>query len=141
MCEAAVKTDVGRQDCVAVLIVDDLPSFRSAASAVIELAPGFELVGEVGSGEEAIEFVKQHAPDLVLLDVRLPELNGVATARAIAQVRHATVTVLVSADEHPDIASDPSAHGAAAFLPKEKLGAGTLRELWETRGAPPCWSG
>lgn len=130
----AVQTDAGRQGDVGVLVVDDQPAFRSAASAVIQFTPGFRLVGQVGSGEEAIEFVAQHAPDLVLLDVRMPKLDGVATARAIARIQRTTVTVLVSADKHPDIAADPRAHGAAAFLPKEKLGPRMLRELWATRG-------
>jgi DNA-binding NarL/FixJ family response regulator len=117
-----------------VLVVDDQAVFRAAAATVIEFTPGFRLVAEVRSGEEAIELVHQNAPDLVLLDVRLPKLDGVATARAIARIRPASVTVLVSADEHPDIAADPGGHGAAAFLPKDKLGSRTLRELWATRG-------
>ncbi len=130
-----VQTEAGRQSDVGVLVVDDQPAFRSAASAVIQFTPGFKLVGQVGSGEEAIEFVTQHAPELVLLDIRMPKLDGVATARAIARIRRDTVTVLVSADQQPAIAADPRAHDAAAFLVKDKLGPRTLCELWATREA------
>jgi two-component system, NarL family, invasion response regulator UvrY len=128
-----VQTAADRQRDVGVLVVDDQLAFRNAASAVIQFTPGFRLVGQVGSGEEAIEFVNQHAPALVLLDVHMPKLGGVATARAIARSRRSTFTVLMSADKHPEIAADPRAHGAAAFLPKDRLGPRTLRELWATR--------
>ena len=128
----------GNGDCqeVSVLIVDDVPVFRSAAIAVIRSAPGFSLAGEASCGEEAIELVAKYAPDLVLLDVRMPELDGVATARRIAEVGRAPITVLMSADEHPDISADPRVHGADAFLLKQELGAHALRELWATHSAP-----
>jgi two-component system, NarL family, invasion response regulator UvrY len=125
-----------RQEDVSVLIVDDLAVFRNAASAVIQATPGFWLAGEASSGEEAIELVTQHAPDLVLLDVNMPRLDGIATARLITQTQRTPITVLMSADERPDIAADPRAHGAAAFLPKQMLGPRTLRELWATHGTP-----
>jgi two-component system invasion response regulator UvrY len=126
----SVRGDVDPQRDVDVLIVDDAPVFRSAASAVIGATSGFRVVGEAGSGQEAIELVAQHAPALVLLDVRMPGLDGVATARLIAQIRPAPITVLVSADEDPAIAANPGAHGAAAFLQKRTLGPDKLYELW-----------
>jgi two-component system invasion response regulator UvrY len=129
-----VRSDTDRHKDVSVLIVDDLPVFRTAASEVIRATPGFWLLGEASSGAEGIELVTQHAPDLVLLDVNMPKLDGVGTARLIAQIQRAPITVLVSADQHPDIAADPRAHGAAAFLPKQKLAPRTLRELWATHG-------
>lgn len=128
------QSDAGRQADVSVLIVDDASAFRSAASAVIRSTPGFRLAGAARSGEEAIDLVTQHAPDLVLLDIHMPKLDGVATARLIARSGRPPITVLVSADQHSDIAADPRAHGAAAFLPKQKLGPRTLRELWATHG-------
>jgi two-component system invasion response regulator UvrY len=131
-----VRSDAEPQGNVSVLIVDDQPAFRSAACEVIRSTPGFWLIGEASSGQEAIELVTQHAPDLVLLDVRMPNLDGVATARLIARAERNPITVLVSADEHPDIAADPLGHGAAAFLPKQKLGPRTLRELWAAHGTP-----
>ena len=67
----------------------------------------------------------------------MPKLDGVATARLIARTRPATVTVLTSADEYPNITADPPAHGAAAFLPKHKLGPHMLRELWAAHGKRP----
>ncbi len=125
---------------VSVLVVDDLPAFRGAAGAVIRSTPGFWLAGEASSGEEAIKIVTQRAPDLVLLDVNMPELDGVATARLIARIECTPVTVLVSADMQPDIEADPRAHGAAAFLAKQALAPQTLRELWATHASfGPPW--
>ena len=108
----------------------------NAASAVIRSTPGFWLAGEASSGEEAIELVAQHAPDFVLIDVNMPKLGGVATARLIARIDRTAITVLVSANEHPDIEADPRAHGAAAFLAKQLLGPSTLRELWLAHATP-----
>jgi two-component system, NarL family, invasion response regulator UvrY len=125
-----VQTEPRSQGDVGVLVVDDQPVFRSAASAVVQSTPGFTLMGQLSSGEDAIEFVREHAPNLVLLDVRMPKLDGVATARLIARIATETVTVLMSADERSDIAADPDVHGAAAFVGKAKLGPRTLRELW-----------
>ena len=129
-----VRGDDDLRGDVTVLIVDDAPVFRSAASAVIQAIPGFRVVGEARSGEEAIELVTQYAPALVLLDVRMPGLDGVATARLIAQIQPSPITVLVSADQDPAIATDPGAHGAAAFLQKRTLGPGKLREVWAAHG-------
>lgn len=131
-----VRSDAARQTDVSVLVVDDLPVFRSAASAVVRSTPGFWLAGEASSGEEAIELVTQRAPDFVLLDVNMPKLDGVATARLIARIDRTLITVLVSADEHPDIEADPRAHGAAAFLAKQMLRPDTLRELWSAHSMP-----
>jgi two-component system invasion response regulator UvrY len=131
-----VRSDADRQKDVSVLVVDDLLVFRNAASAVIRSTPGFWLAGEASSGEEALEHVTRIAPDFVLLDVNMPKLDGVATARLIARIDRTAVTVLVSADERPDIEADPRAHGAAAFLAKQMLGPNTLRELWAAHAAP-----
>jgi DNA-binding NarL/FixJ family response regulator len=132
--ETPVRGVANRHGDVSVLIVDDLPIFRRAASDVIRSTPGFCLVGEASSGEQAIGLITEHAPDLVLLDVNMPKLDGVATARLIAQTKLPPITVLVSADEHADIATDPRAHGAAAFLLKQQLGPGTLHDLWAIHG-------
>jgi two-component system, NarL family, invasion response regulator UvrY len=119
-----------------VLVVDDLAVFRSAASAVIKSTPGFWLAGEASSGEEAIELVTQQAPDFVLLDVNMPKLDGITTARLLARIDRTLITVLLSADEHPDIEADPHAYGAAAFLAKQLLRPDTLRELWSAHSTP-----
>jgi two-component system, NarL family, invasion response regulator UvrY len=111
---------------ITVLAVDDQPVFRRALASLIEATPEFEQVGEASSGPEALELAAALHPDLVLLDVRMPEMDGIETAQRIRAARRRTVVVLMSSDR---IDSAPKC-GAAAFLPKERLKAAVLRELW-----------
>jgi two-component system invasion response regulator UvrY len=68
---------------VSVLIVDDQPPFRRAAAAVVRMTPGFAVVGEAGSGEEAVERVAELGPGLVLMDINMPGINGIEATRLI----------------------------------------------------------
>ena len=69
--------------CVRVLTVDDQAVFRGIAREVIDATPGFESVGEAASGEEALAAVARLAPEMVLLDVRMPGLDGIEVARRL----------------------------------------------------------
>jgi len=120
---------------VRVVIVDDSPLFRTIAAEVVEATGGFVVVGTVGSGEEALEALEQLQPDLVLMDVRLPGIDGVAAAQAAARLPHAPVVALLSADERPEIAEDPESHGATAFVQKQRFGPRMLRALWQPQAA------
>ena len=70
-------------DRVTVMIVDDQAPFRAAARAVVDRIDGFELVAEVESGEQAVAASATHAPDLVLMDINMGELDGIAATRLI----------------------------------------------------------
>ena len=84
---------------VRVLTVDDHPAFRDAARALIDATPGFEVAGEVNSGEDAVGAVMRLRPDLVLMDVGLSGIDGYEATRRLRYVRPATVIVLVSASD------------------------------------------
>jgi len=116
---------------VAVLAVDDQAAFRGAVREVVEATEGFELVGEASSCEEALALVREHDPDLVLVDVRMPGIDGLETTRRLSAAHPGTTFVLVSTDE-----LDPpcDACGAAAFLPKQAFGQVALRRLWAEHG-------
>ena len=116
---------------VRVVIVDDSPLFRTIATEVVEATGGFVVVGTVGSGEEALTALEELEPDLVLMDVRLPGIDGVAAAR----LPHPPVVALLSADDWPEIAEDPRSHGATAFVQKQRFGPRMLRALWPPSGA------
>jgi DNA-binding NarL/FixJ family response regulator len=111
---------------VRVLVVDDQAVVRDAARLLLEATPDFRPVGEAGSGVEALAAIEKLEPDLVLLDVRMPDMDGIETAQRIRATRRRTVVVLMSSDR---IESTLKC-GAAAFLPKERLKAAVLRELW-----------
>lgn len=68
-----------------VVIVDDEPLARERMHRLIEEFPGYEVVGEASNGEAALELIREEEPDLVLLDVRMPTMDGIQVARALAE--------------------------------------------------------
>jgi DNA-binding NarL/FixJ family response regulator len=119
---------------VRVLTVDDQPLFRDAARAVISATPGFEPLAEVTSGEDALALLDRLRPDLVLLDISLPGIDGLETCRRLIASRPAPVVVLISADDDPLIRDTARAYGAAGFVAKKELRPGILRTLWDRYG-------
>jgi DNA-binding NarL/FixJ family response regulator len=90
---------------VRVLTVDDQPLFRDAARAVITATPGFEALAEVGSGEDAIDLLDRLQPELVLVDISLPGIDGLETARQLTEHEPAPLVILISADDDPPCAT------------------------------------
>jgi len=80
---------------VRVLIVDDQEPFRMAARLVVEATDGFEVVGEAETGESSVEMARELVPDLVLMDVNLPGINGLDATRQILTDRSDSVVVLL----------------------------------------------
>jgi len=118
-----------------VLVVDDQAPFRSAARAVLRRLEGFEFAGEASSGPEAIELVDRLHPALVLMDINMPEMNGIEATRQITTAYPDVVVILCSTYDAADLPPGASASGAAAYVNKERLAADTLRRLWEERGS------
>ena len=118
-----------------VLVVDDQAPFRSAARAVLRRLEGFEFAGEASSGPEAIELVDRLHPSLVLMDINMPEMNGIEATRQITTAHPDVVVILCSTYDAADLPPAASASGATAYVNKERLAADTLRRLWEERGS------
>jgi DNA-binding NarL/FixJ family response regulator len=116
---------------VRVLVVDDHRGFRAAAAAVLRRVPGFVVVGQAGSAEEALAAAPDVRPDLVLMDIRLPAMNGVDATRALVAHAPRTVVVLVSTYPPEDLPWDVAACGAAGYLRKEDLSPQALQQFWE----------
>ena len=114
-----------------VMTVDDQEVFRSAARAVVDATPGFESAGEPHSGEEALGLVGEAQPELVLVDVRMPGLDGVETARRLRAADPDLVIVLISLDDPPSGAGPE----AMPFARKQDFGPALLRELWAAHGS------
>jgi len=83
-----------------ILIVDDEPLARRNLRLVLEGTPGVEIAGESASGEEALEFLQRSAPDLILLDIQMPGIDGLEVARAIAREHTADVVFVTAYSEH-----------------------------------------
>jgi DNA-binding NarL/FixJ family response regulator len=119
---------------VTVLAVDDQEVFRRVVRELLVAADGFEQVGEAASGEEALALVTVLWPDLVLVDVRMPRMDGTETARRIAEVAPAAVVVLISLAAFADLPSTILSAGAAAHVRKQDLSPRVLTELWRVHG-------
>jgi CheY-like chemotaxis protein len=117
-----------------VLAVDDSEVFLSVAASVVSDTAGLRLVGTATSGEEAIRTLPRLRPDLVLLDVHMPGIDGIETARRIRDLSPQTVIVHLSADPEGLEAAAESA-GAAAILDKVDLNPDMLDELWLEHGS------
>jgi DNA-binding NarL/FixJ family response regulator len=116
---------------VRVLVVDDSAKARAAIANVVAHTPGFELAGSVASGEETLEILSRLEPELVLLDVRMPGLNGPQTSRLIRARGARSVVVLVSALSRPELPDSVEECGAAAILHKCELSPRRLVALWQ----------
>ena len=121
---------------IRVLIVDDQAPFRTAARFVVEATDGFEVVGEAETGEDGVALAAELQPDLVLMDVKLPGIDGLEATRRIRDLSGGTVTVLLlSTYETEDYDSRAVEVGAAAFIPKSEFGPDRLAAAWEAGAA------
>jgi len=117
---------------VRVLIVDDQEAYRMAARTVVQVTPGFELVAEAGSGADGLTAVARLEPDLVLMDINMPDIDGIEATRRITSSVDPPVVILMStyaADALPSTARDV---GAARYVHKEDLGPDVLIDVWTT---------
>lgn len=111
-----------------VLIVDDHAGFRSRARSFLEVA-GFDVVGEADTGEDGIAAVARLRPDVVLLDVLLPDIDGFEVTRRIRQVADPPAVILTSTREASDFGRRIAASGAHGFLAKAELSRTGLEGL------------
>ena len=119
-----------------VVVVDDQAVFRQVARQVIEATPQFELSGEASSGPDALAAADELEPDLVLVDVRMPGMDGIETAAALTAAHPGVVVVLISVEEPPNVPGGVGTCGAAALVRKRDFGPSLLRRLWTSYGTP-----
>jgi len=113
---------------VRVLTVDDQEPFRRAMSAVVGETDGFVVVGSASSGEEALALAADLRPDLVLMDVHLPGIDGIEATRRLTGSPGGPVVVLLSTYDQDEF--DLAGCGAASYVPKAAFGPDRLSAAW-----------
>lgn len=113
-----------------VVAVDDQAHFRDALRELVAATSALELVGEAESGEAAVALVRELAPDLVLMDVRMPGLGGIDASQAIKEIRPETVVVLASTTHPDELAREAGASRADEIVWKGDLRPRLLDEIW-----------
>jgi DNA-binding NarL/FixJ family response regulator len=111
-----------------VLIVDDHPSFRASAQAILT-ADGFEVIGEAEDGESAIAAAGRLHPDVVLLDVQLPDIDGFEVAKRLRSNGSGPSVILVSSRDGSDFGPLIESSGACGFVPKSELSGSAVSAL------------
>ena len=112
-----------------VVAVDDQRPFRDAAHRVVDATAGFAWAGEADSGEDAVVLVRERSPDIVIMDVRMPDMDGIQAARLVAAAHPEVTVLLVSAEPLASPAADLLRSRAAAFSRKQNFGPALLRLL------------
>jgi DNA-binding NarL/FixJ family response regulator len=123
---------------VRVLVVDDSPVFQAALRQVLDSSAELEQVGEAECGEDGVALARRLAPDLVVVDVMLPGIDGIETCRRLEELDPAPFVVLCSVDDDPRGAAGASGARSCAtapFVTKASLSASALLEAWRARGA------
>src|SRR6476661_1664300 len=134
---------VSAPDEIRVMVVDDAAIVRSLVSRWVEEAPGLKLVAALRNGREALERLDHARPDVVVLDVEMPELDGISTLPRLLERRRDLVVIMASAltRDHAEVTLRALALGAADYIPKPAAEGGMMtsasfqRELIEKIGA------
>jgi two-component system, chemotaxis family, protein-glutamate methylesterase/glutaminase len=119
---------ISAQDDIRVMVVDDAAVVRGLLSCWVDEAPGLKLVGALRNGREAIERLDQAAPDVVVLDVEMPELDGISTLPRLLERRRDLVVIMASAltRDHAEVTLKALALGAADYIPKPTTEGGVM---------------
>lgn len=124
-------------DRLRVLLVDDMVELRAMIRLTLERSKRFVVVGEAGDGRAAIELASEHQPDLVLLDVSMPVMDGLEALPHLRAAAPAACVVMLSGFSEVRLGADAAAGGAAAYLEKGLTPQALVDRLLDVVGAPP----
>ncbi len=119
----------GAERKVRILLADDHDTIRKAVRAVLERHPRFEVIGEAVDGQKAIEEATKLAPDVVVLNVTMPVLNGYEAARVIKARLPQSAIVILSSNADKRFIEEAKKIGANAYVAKTKVGAALIKAI------------
>lgn len=105
---------------IKILLVDDDPNIRRGVRMNLSLEPDFSVVGEAGDGWEALRLAREFQPDAVVMDIRLPSLDGLSAAERLRQSQPRCAIIILTLYDEPSNRQRAEQVGAAAFIPKQK---------------------
>jgi DNA-binding NarL/FixJ family response regulator len=111
---------------IRVLVVDDYKPWHQFISTTLEKEPGFEIVARLSNGPQAVQQAEHLRPDLVLLDIGLPTLNGIEVARRLRTISPASKILFVSENRSPDVAQEALGTGAGGYVLKSEAASELL---------------
>jgi len=120
---------------VRVLVVDDQVLFRRVMGAVVDETEGFLLVGSAASGEQSITAARVLHPDLILMDVNLPGIDGMEATRRLREDSTTAAVVLLSTHDEDDWDGQEQDCGAVAYVAKSAFGPDKLTAVWAVTGS------
>lgn len=125
---------------IRVLVADDHPVFRYGMRAMLSSEPDIELIGEATDGEEAIALTAELHPDVILMDINMPEVNGIEATRRILEVNPRTGILMLTMFEDGDSVFAAMRAGAHGYVLKGADGAETLRAIRAVAGGEAIFS-
>jgi DNA-binding NarL/FixJ family response regulator len=114
---------------VRVLLVDDNENFLETLIRYVRTFPFVNIIGKASSGEEAVGLCNKLKPDLVLMDVKMPGINGFETTRLIKSLHNAPRILLLSFNDNPEYRVESIKSGADGYLAKSEISSGLLRQI------------
>ena len=112
-----------------VLLVDDNVSFLETLIRYVKTFPSVQIVGKAVSGEEALKQCSRLRPDLILMDIKMPGINGFETTRLIKSGENPPKVVLLSFNDNPEYKIESLKSGADGYLAKSEISSGLLRQI------------
>ena len=137
--EEFLVIDTNVSSChVRTLVVEDHKEWREQICSILAAQPELEVIGEASDGLESVQKAAALKPDLVLLDIGLPGLNGIEVARRICQQSPAVKIVFVSGNSDPDLIREALSNGAQGYVLKVDISTKLLPALKEILRGDPC---
>ena len=112
-----------------VLLVDDNERFLEALIKYVKTFPFVTIVGKASSGEEAVRFCHKLSPDLVLMDIKMPGMNGFEATNRIKSLKNPPRVLLLSFNDNPEYRNESLNSGADGYLAKSEISSGLLRQI------------